>query len=298
MQEYFAPGKLLLTGEYSVLNGAKALSVPTRLGQKLRVYPDATHEALNWQAFDNQGQIWLSITFAEDLSLVKTNDAKKAESLQKILQVAKQLGAQLPFNCNVETHLEFNRQWGLGSSSTLIDLVSQWLKVPSLTLFFKTLTGSGYDVATAQAKQSILYQLQGPAQAQWKKVQLPACVTESHFMYLGQKQNSAQEVQRFKNRNVRPAQIEAISALSQQILTAKSPKSLQALVKEHESVTASIIGITPIQHRLFPEFKGTVKSLGAWGGDFVWLLGLGHQIDYFKALGYKQIFTFNKLCPA
>ena len=34
---YYSNGKLLLTGEYVVLDGAEALAVPTRFGQNLTV---------------------------------------------------------------------------------------------------------------------------------------------------------------------------------------------------------------------------------------------------------------------
>ena len=36
-QTFYSNGKLLLTGEYVVLDGAKALAVPTRFGQNLIV---------------------------------------------------------------------------------------------------------------------------------------------------------------------------------------------------------------------------------------------------------------------
>ncbi|MEM0993828.1 MAG: GHMP kinase, partial [Bacteroidota bacterium] len=34
---YYAHGKLLLTGEYAVLDGAVALAVPSKLGQRLDI---------------------------------------------------------------------------------------------------------------------------------------------------------------------------------------------------------------------------------------------------------------------
>ncbi|MEQ3661167.1 MAG: GHMP kinase, partial [Flavobacterium sp.] len=36
-QTYYSNGKLLLTGEYVVLDGAKALAVPTKFGQSLSI---------------------------------------------------------------------------------------------------------------------------------------------------------------------------------------------------------------------------------------------------------------------
>ena len=37
MQKFYSHGKLLITSEYAVLDGAKALAVPTKLGQSLKV---------------------------------------------------------------------------------------------------------------------------------------------------------------------------------------------------------------------------------------------------------------------
>ena len=37
MKEFHANGKLLLTGEYAVLDGAKAIGLPTKRGQSLQI---------------------------------------------------------------------------------------------------------------------------------------------------------------------------------------------------------------------------------------------------------------------
>ena len=39
MQNYYSNGKLLLTGEYVVLDGALSLAIPTRYGQSLTIEP-------------------------------------------------------------------------------------------------------------------------------------------------------------------------------------------------------------------------------------------------------------------
>jgi mevalonate kinase len=53
MQQFYAPGKLLITGEYAVLDGAWALALPTRLGQTLTVTPTQIQNnkpAVYWQS--------------------------------------------------------------------------------------------------------------------------------------------------------------------------------------------------------------------------------------------------------
>ena len=62
MQQFYAPGKLLITGEYAVLDGAWALALPTRLGQTLTVTPTQIQNnkpAVYWQSIDELGQVWL-----------------------------------------------------------------------------------------------------------------------------------------------------------------------------------------------------------------------------------------------
>ena len=57
MVEYYSHGKLLLTAEYAVLDGAKCLAVPTKLGQSLRVSP-LKKSLIDWKSFDHQGNLW------------------------------------------------------------------------------------------------------------------------------------------------------------------------------------------------------------------------------------------------
>jgi hypothetical protein len=54
-------------------------------------------------------------------------------------------------------------------------------------------------------------------------------------------------------------------------------------LQEHESIIRILIGEETIQNRLFPDYRwGTVKSLGAWGGDFVLVTGAPQNVlDYF-----------------
>jgi hypothetical protein len=38
---------------------------------------------------------------------------------------------------------------------------------------------------------------------------------------------------------------------------------------EHESILSGILDRPPVKEVLFRDYPGMVKSLGAWGGDFV-----------------------------
>ena len=54
---FYSHGKLLLTAEYLVLDGAKALAVPTKKGQFLKD-ADAEKNTLSWKSIDHKGKIW------------------------------------------------------------------------------------------------------------------------------------------------------------------------------------------------------------------------------------------------
>ena len=58
----------------------------------------------------------------------------------------------------VSTNLEFHRNWGLGSSSTLINNISNWLNIDPYKLLKMTYKGSGYDIAVAKTKKSIFFE--------------------------------------------------------------------------------------------------------------------------------------------
>ena len=58
--KFYAKGKILLTAEYAVLGGAKALALPTKLGQSLEVIKTSTGK-LEWKSIDVNGKVWYEI---------------------------------------------------------------------------------------------------------------------------------------------------------------------------------------------------------------------------------------------
>ena len=59
---YYSNGKLLLTGEYVVLDGATALAVPTKFGQDL-IIKSIQEPELIWGSFTNTGECWFEAIF-------------------------------------------------------------------------------------------------------------------------------------------------------------------------------------------------------------------------------------------
>ena len=164
-KKYYAHGKLLITGEYAVLDGAIALAIPTKKGQWLEVIPQALTDNINWTSIDVEGNEWFNATFSSSLEIIKTSSNKIARTLQKILQSTFELNANFKkdiIGTKVLTTLEFDRNWGLGSSSTLINLIAQWATVDPFILLQNSFGGSGYDIACANAAGPILFQNTNP----------------------------------------------------------------------------------------------------------------------------------------
>ncbi len=60
-QTFYSNGKLLITGEYAVLDGARALALPTKFGQDL-VVEEGKNKEIVWKSFDKDGSIWFEDT--------------------------------------------------------------------------------------------------------------------------------------------------------------------------------------------------------------------------------------------
>ena len=140
MNSFYSNGKLLLTGEYFVLEGAKAFAVPTKFGQDLTVQP-IQEKQLIWASFTEKNQCWfeaiielpkLRLVSASFESENETGKDTLAENLLDILKEAKKINPSYLNSSNgflVKTHLTFPRNWGLGTSSTLINNVANWANI-------------------------------------------------------------------------------------------------------------------------------------------------------------------------
>lgn len=293
--KYFARGKLMLSGEYAVLKGASALSLPCKLGQHLEVSRDASSSGIHWESFDELNNSWFQVRFDLKLKTLENSSQEMADHLQKILKTAFDLSKEKPQTTRLRTYLEFNRDWGLGSSSTLIHLISQWLKIDPMELFFKVANGSGYDVAAAGSDKPIIYQVL-KSKANWREIELPIEPFKNcFFIHLNQKQKSDLEVAKFQiNNNIGPSQINSISELTERLLVLKSELDLLDWIRDHEILMSKILNQKRIQDQFFFDFDGQIKSLGAWGGDFIMALGKDTK-NYFQSKEYNCILTFEEM---
>lgn len=303
MTHYKSNGKFLLTSEYLVLKGALALALPLKLGQSLDVQTlETDNDQLFWKASQPDGH-WFSATFCKtDFSIHDTDDEAKANKLAEILKAVKSLNDNAFGEKDLffETHLDFNPEWGLGSSSTLIANLAQWAKVNPYELLKLTFGGSGYDIACASAQQPIFYQIVGENTVVQSVDFNPPFTDKLYFVYQGQKQSSANEVGKFQNRVVQidmQDEIDAVSEISRSLVTCTDFNAFCTFLQIHEDVVASCIGREPLQTK-FNDFQGTIKSLGAWGGDFFLAATEWNETqvkDYFCQKGLEVVMRYDEL---
>lgn len=297
----------MLTGEYLVLDGAKALAVPTRFGQDLVIEP-IQEPQLIWGSFTHTGACWFEATF--DLPKLRltsaTFNSKEegsaefiAETLQGLLQEARRMNPdflQTTQGYIVKTNLSFPRDWGLGSSSTLIHNIANWAKVDPYQLLWNAFSGSGYDIACAKHNTPILYQLQEQQPVVQEVEFTPDFAEELYFVHLNQKQNSREGIQQYKaHQEKAKTLLQEVDQLTAEFIQVSTIKDMERLMEAHEELISSIIQQEPIQQRLFSDYFGNVKSLGAWGGDFVLATGNEDTPKYFATKGFTTVVPYREM---
>lgn len=299
--KFYASGKILITAEYAVLGGAKALAIPTKLGQSLEV-SKTNSGVLRWESIDESGNTWYTKTF--DINTFSPLDGDDVVS-QRLQQLFIELRKENPAcwkdlgGISFVTTLEFNRSWGLGSSSTLLSLLSQWSGVNPYLLQQNVFGGSGYDVACATATGALLYERTNPLQPKIKTVDFdPVFKDQLFFVHLNQKQDSQQAVAAFDNSKLTTSKINEINALTAAFLNAQNASLFQELMHKHEALVGRILDQKPVQQRYFRDYNGTIKSLGAWGGDFVLACGATTTPAYFAKKGFTTCLAYSSLINA
>jgi mevalonate kinase len=299
-QTFYSNGKLLLTGEYVVLDGAEALAVPTRFGQNLVVKQGVTQELI-WTSFDSDKSIWFQdiLTFSE---IINKNVSEKNDSVKNtLIEILHQANLQNPTILNghgyeIETHLTFPRNWGLGTSSTLINNIAQWFQIDAFELLAKSFSGSGYDIACAQTNSPIIYQLENEIPI-FKTVSFnPTFKDQIYFVYLNQKQSSKSAITTYlMQRHKSPSIYSKINTITREVVQCTTLEAFAQLMEYHEILMSEVLETTTIKERLFPDFKGVIKSLGAWGGDFIMVLSKEDPKRYFAEKGYAVVLKYDEV---
>tara|TARA_B100000900_G_scaffold413628_1_gene438082 strand:- start:1121 stop:2017 length:897 start_codon:yes stop_codon:yes gene_type:complete len=296
MEKFYSHGKLLITAEYAVLDGAKALALPTKLGQSLEVKPIESPE-IRWKSFDHNGTLWFETTLQlASFEANVTNETAKRLS-ECFLAIAKlQPGCFVAHNgFEMHSRLEFPQNWGLGSSSTLINNLAQWAKVDAYKLLAATFGGSGYDIACAQHPYPITFQKNLKSSPKVEKAVFnPSFKDQLFFVHQNQKQNSRDAIAHYNTlKTTQSLDFSELNALTYALLVATTLEEFEVLMSKHETIVGNLIQHPPIKASHFSDYNGAIKSLGAWGGDF--FLATGNNPQYFKDKGYTTIISFGEM---
>lgn len=302
MDFFSANGKLLISGEYAVLDGALALAVPCRFGQTLEVdFLTSTFPALKWSALLSDSSLWFTAEYGlKDLNLIQSSDEKSALKLKEILEAVEKIkpGCLSALNQSVHctTQLEFPKDWGLGSSSTLIWLLAQFTGADAFALNKLSFKTSGYDVAAASSDTPFFYQLKENQRLIEPIAFNPVFKDRLFFVHLNQKQDTQISVSaNYKNLKTDKDWLNGISALTYNMQKTNSLEEFGKLMELHEEMIASRIGLKKVKELYFSDYDGAIKSLGAWGGDFVMITAVDGFETYFKSKGYATILSFDAL---
>lgn len=309
-RRFYSNGKLLLTGEYAVLDGALSFALPAKFGQTLTI-SEADSPYLNWTSLDEKGVKWFHTSLHLDLfrnsqegvsyelKNLPASEDKVSEMLLRILLEAKRLNPDFlkeEIGYEVQTALSFPREWGLGSSSTLINNVAQWANVDPFALLAKTFDGSGYDIACARHNHPLLYKIED-GKPFIKEIEFnPPFKDALYFVHLNRKQNSREGINRYREKEFdKETLIKTISELTKECIHCNELSRFKELMNAHELLLADILELIPVKEKLFQDFKGAVKSLGAWGGDFVLAIGDNTTPEYFFKKGYKTVIPYAEM---
>jgi mevalonate kinase len=304
-QQFYGHGKLLLSGEYFIMDGAQGLALPTSVGQSMTVkYRHSYQPTLNWKSIDHSGKIWFESDYDFwHFNPIKNQDNAKQDFVHQVLSAVRMQNPHFlrdEMDVFVETKIEFPIEWGLGSSSTFLYNVAQWAYVSPFELLKKTIGGSGYDIACAQAMGPIRFQ-KVDSKPQWESVPFnPSFSDNIYFLYLGHKQSSQAEVEAYESRTIdgKASIVNDLTSLTQEMIACQSFATFNKIIISHEDIISRALGYEKVKDTYFKDFWGEVKSLGAWGGDFAMVTSdrsPSETRDYFSEKGFGTFIPFHEI---
>ena len=278
MKSYFSHGKILLAGEYAVMCGVEALALPVKAGQWQHVWemPAKGVSKLVWQSKEADGTVWFECRIDTDIMHVsETDNTAYSDTLLKLLLHIKEQKPDffLHKNIRIETECEFDRTFGLGSSSTLVCNLAKWSGVNAHDLQERVLGGSGYDIAVGNLGKPLVYWRE-QSEPNWSAWQLPVDFTQHWYLaFPGKKQNSREALNDVKKQleiiQTDVALLQQMNACIQAIKTPRSLPMLEAMLEMWQALLAQRLDLPRPYETLdlSPVRGGLCKYLGAWGGD-------------------------------
>ena len=199
-----------------MLEGATALALPLKLGQSMEVKRGRGSD-IKWNAIDADGKVWFKgVCSLFDMKFEKSSDDVVAKKLSEILNEACRLNSDFLsqwYGFKITTKLDFCRNWGFGSSSSLVYCIAQWADVEPYELYDRTFGGSGYDIACARADSPLLY-TRKEEEINISYVDFdPPFSRNMYFVYLGEKADSRDAIRHFESKRNKISS-ESISTMS------------------------------------------------------------------------------------
>lgn len=297
--KFYSNGKLFILGEYYVLEGAKVFALPTKFGQSLDVFPIST-TVLSWKSYDADGSVWYNDEIAVN-DIISNNQFSSDKVRNTLIDILHQAHIMNPtvLQTNgflIETKLTFPRNWGLGTSSTLINNIAQWFQIDAFELLQRSFGGSGFDIACAQNNVPVTYQVKNNQPIIDQVAFNPTFKDQIYFVYLNQKRDSKEAIANFrkKQKNLTD-EVSEVSKMTEELLKIQDLETFISFFKRYEQNLSAILETSTIQEQLFPDFDGLVKSLGGWGGDFVMVASKENPINYFKEKGFEIIIKYQDM---
>lgn len=295
--ESYSHGKLLLTGEYLVLKGGEAIALPLNIGQHMNTEPLHGNKII-WET-TYKGNIIFQGTFSLfDFSISRATDITIASYLQRILKKVAEY-SRFQKGLMIKTELEFPFNWGLGTSSTLINNIARCFSIDAFKINSAITGGSGYDIACAKSEKPIIFKYRKEAplfhEISWK----PPFPENIYFVYTGKKQDSGKEVKQFLKMNLSINEyLKKLENINQQVIMAKSLEDFEEQIDKHENLLSEITGKQPASKAFLTDFPGKIKWLGAWGGDFIlltWRESKNELKRYLKRHNLNIFFQWNEI---
>jgi len=296
--------KLMVSGEYLVLKGAMVLALPLKYSQSLTVEEKEGKSMIQWKSTINDN-LWFTATILlPDFRVLETNSPDISATLCTILSGVKTLQPNFldsPKEYHVISAMDFQPEWGFGSSSTLISNVADWADCDPFELNSMIFNGSGYDIACARSSSPIIYEISN-GQPSYRKANFqPSFNKHLYFVYLNRKQNSQKSINGLDLTMVTTNDLQAITELTSGMEHAQNLETFQWQMDQHEEFIGRIIHKIPVKSLHFNDFEGSLKSLGAWGGDFMLVASDRPEEyirNYFNNKNLQTIFKYSEIVLA
>jgi len=301
MKCFHAKGKLLLSAEYMVMHGSTSLAIPLKLGQSLEITHSSDPKRFIWTAYHQEKPWFRAVLNPATLEVMDSSSEEMAQNLKQLIGACIELMPSFRealSRRDAATRLNFPPDYGFGSSSTLIALMACWAEVNPLDLHFMVSEGSGYDVACAMSDGPITYKLKDDS-PQYSHIPFnPPFRDQIWFAWLGNKQATAPHLAEVAGRlSPNYETVHLFSQLTLEMINASTLEEFRGVMDRHEDALSPLLGMDPVSKR-FKKFPGSVKSLGAWGGDFIMIAtetGKPDLLNYLSKYGIHTLYNYNDL---